>query len=237
MASAPAPAPVGRTVVSYVRRSPRMSPGQRRALATLAQRYLLTVPRGRLDTSIAPGASIDWQPDIVEIGSGAGEALVALARRQPTARLLAFEVYERAIAACCTRLAATGVDNVRIVGADAVQGLEVLLAPGSVHLMISYFPDPWPKKRHHKRRLIQPGFAALVASRLAPGGRWLLATDWPDYAEQMRAVLDACPGLVNEHAGGTGWAPRPGWRPVTRFERRGLAAGRPVRDLAYRKPS
>ena len=104
-------------------------------------------------------------------------------------------------------------------------------------LLISYFPDPWFKKWHHKRRLIQPGFAALVASRLAPGGRWLLATDWPDYAEQMRAVLDACPGLVNEHAGGTGWAPRPGWRPVTRFERRGLAAGRPVRDLAYRKPS
>ena len=195
MASAPAPASVGRTVVSYVRRSPRMSPGQRRALATLAQRYLLTVPRGRLDTSIAPGASIDWQPDIVEIGSGAGEALVALARRQPTARLLAFEVYERAIAACCTRLAATGVDNVRIVGADAVQGLEVLLAPGSVHLMISYFPDPWPKKRHHKEESVPEVPYDVVLDRVSfdytPGVEILFMATKRNYYEILGVPRNA----------------------------------------------
>lgn len=230
--------PGGRTVVSYVRRSPRMNPSQRQAMERFSDRYVLDVARGRLSTSVAPEAHIDWAPDIVEIGSGTGDALVELAQARPQARLLAFEVYERAVASTVIKLAAAGVENVRVCLADGALGLRHLVADDSLQLLCTFFPDPWHKQRHQKRRLIQPQFAELVARKLAPGGRWLLATDWPDYAEHMRSVLDGHPGLVNEFADEPGgWAPRTPLRPITRFEQRGLSAGRPVRDLSYRRPA
>jgi tRNA (guanine-N7-)-methyltransferase len=213
----------------------------------LASRYLVAVPHGELETSVSPQARVDWKtefgravgPDtselLVEIGSGTGDALVASALANPQASLVAFEVYERAVASTMSKLAAAQVNNVRILMVDGVQGLQVLFEPATITRLTTFFPDPWHKKRHHKRRLIQPAFAELVTNRLVADGRWLLATDWADYAEHMRAVLDVAPGLVNEHQGQAGWAPRPASRPITRFEQRGIDAGRRVFDLSYRR--
>jgi len=230
---------VHREVVSYVRRSARMRPNQRRAWERHHDDFVLEVPQRETSTSIAAGARLDLAaafgrdaPLVVEIGPGTGESLVPMARARPEANLLAFEVYAPAVAQLVGALARGGVGNVRIVAANAVEGLEHLVPPGGLDELWTFFPDPWPKARHHKRRLVSPQVAGLATSRLRPGGRWRLATDWADYAEQMRDVLDAQAGLANEHEGG--WAPRWPDRPLTRFERRGLAAGRVVHDLTYR---
>lgn len=227
----PQPTP-DRTIVSYVRRSPRMNDSQHRALARLSGTYV-----------VAPGTVVDWDaefgrpaPLVAEIGSGTGESLTAMAAARPTTNIVAFEVYQRAVASSLLRLSGAGVRNVRMVMADGVQGLEHLVAPGGLAELWTFFPDPWHKSRHHKRRLVNPRFAALVATRLAPGGLWRLATDWPAYAQWMRNVLDATPALVNAYGDAPGgWAPRPDDRPITRFEARGLAAGRPIVDLVYRR--
>lgn len=209
---------------------------------TLAGEFLIEVPRGQLSTSVRTGTHIDLArafgrraPLIVEIGSGVGDSLVAMAGARPEHNVLAFEVYAAAIASTLGKLARAGVRNVRLVAADGTEGLRELIGTGTLRELWTFFPDPWPKKRHLKRRLVQPAFAALVADRLEDGGCWRLATDWADYAEQMRAVCEATPGLVNdEPARPGGWAARPD-RPMTRFERRGLDAGRVVRDLRYRR--
>jgi tRNA (guanine-N7-)-methyltransferase len=231
---------VRRQVVSFVRRSARMRPQQRRAWQEHRDRFLLPVPRAETSTSVAPDAAVDLTahfgrgaPLVVEIGPGTGEVVVAVARDRPDLNVLAFEVYEPAIASMLAQLSACGLENVRIVQADAVAGLRYLVPPASVELVLMFFPDPWHKARHHKRRLLTPAFANLVASRMGTGGIWRLATDWSDYAARMREVLDAHPGFLNEHPGG--WAPRWEGRPLTRFERRGLDAGRQVFDLAYRR--
>lgn len=227
-----------REVVSYVRRSARMNPSQARAWALHAPRLVVDVPRRELSTSVHPDARVDWEavfgrraPLAVEIGSGRGEALVALAERHPEWNIVAFEVFQPAVASTLGRIARHGVDNVRLVLANGVEGLDRLVAPGSLTELWTFFPDPWHKPRHHKRRLVGREFAALAASRLAPGGVWRLATDWDDYAEAIRATLDATEGLANAH---DGWAPRFVDRPLTKYEARGLAAGRTVHDLEYR---
>lgn len=224
-------------MVSYVRRSARMNESQAKAWAALAERFIVSVPARELSTSVHPDARVDWTaefgreaPVFVEIGSGRGEALVALAQQHPEADVVAFEVFQPAVASTLSRINRHGVTNVRIVLANGVEGLERLFAPASVSELWTFFPDPWHKPRHHKRRLVSPDFAALVASRLAPGGLWRLATDWADYAASMREVLDVAPGLANVHAG---WAPRWADRPLTKYEQRGLDAGRVVRDLTY----
>lgn len=201
--------------------------------------YVIEVPRGHLSTSLADGATVDWAaefgreaPLIVEIGSGAGESLTAMAARHPESDVVAFEVFEPAVASTLGRLARDEVSNVRIVVADGAQGLRQLFADGSVGELWTFFADPWHKKRHHKRRLVGPDFADVVAAKLAPGGLWRLATDWEDYALWMRDHLDAAPGLANVH---DGWAPRLAERPLTKYEARGLAAGRRVYDLTYRR--
>jgi tRNA (guanine-N7-)-methyltransferase len=238
---------VPREVVSFVRRSARFNDSQRRAWDAYADRWVLPVPRGLTDTSIQSGFSVDLDavfgrsaPLIVEIGSGMGESLVPMARARPDSNVLAFEVYQPAVAGTLAKLAREQVDNVRLVQADAVEGLTTMLGPGTVDELWVFFPDPWPKSRHHKRRLVTPEFADLAVSRLRPGARWRLATDWADYAEQMRSVLDAHPALVSEHPEEqpehpTGYAPRWAARPRTRFEERGLAAGRTIDDLTYRR--
>lgn len=227
-----------REVVSFVRRSARMTAGQERAWAAYADRYLLEVPRAATRTSVAPTPPLDLAavfgraaPVVVEIGPGHGDSLVPLARDRPEIDIVAFEVYEPAIAAMLARLARAGVDNVRVVAADAVAGLATLLPAASVSEVWTFFPDPWPKARHHKRRLVDTSFADLVGSRLRAGGRWRLATDWADYAATMRTVLDGHPAFATAYPGG--WAPRWAPRPVTRFEQRGTAAGRRVFDLDY----
>lgn len=226
-----------RQVVSYVRRSARMRPGIRAALEAHGPRYVVTVPTADRSTSISPDAHVDWDAEFgrvaaraVEIGTGHGESIVAYAQRHPAVDVIGFEVFEPALAATVAKAAATGVTNIRLVNADGAQGVRTLLAPESVTELITYFPDPWHKSRHHKRRMVSAEFASLVASRLATGGAWRLATDWEDYALAMRRVLDAEPGLTNLHPG---WAPRAEDRPMTKYEARGVAAGRNIFDLAY----
>ncbi len=233
---------VPREVVSFVRRSTRMNPSQQRNWDAWHDRWVVPLAHRTTSTSVAPGQSFDpvtlWgrrAPLWVEIGTGNGEACAAIAAGHPEANYLAFEVFKPSVASTLGLLARAGVGNVRIVEADGADALRHWLPPASIDRLLTFFPDPWHKARHHKRRLVNPTTAALVADRLAPGGCWHLATDWPDYAETMREVLDACPGLTDTHPGLPS-APRYPERPITRFEQRGLDAGRPIVDLTYRRP-
>lgn len=223
-----------RRVTSFVRRSARMNPSQRRAWDGLRERWVLTVPQQDTGTSVAAGARLDLPevygrraPLIVEVGPGFGDSLVPMAAARPGCDLLGFEVFAPATASLLARLDRAGVANVRIAPVDAVDGFRNLLGPASVGEVWTFFPDPWPKARHHKRRLVGPEFADLVASRLAPGGRWRLATDWPGYAERIRAVLEAHPAFTPDR-------PDRADRPITRFEQRGVDAGRPITEFCYR---
>jgi tRNA (guanine-N7-)-methyltransferase len=205
-----------------------------------ADQYIVSgLARADIVTQFAPGPPLDLEalfgrvaPLVVEVGIGSGETLLAGATAWPERDFLGFEVYEKVLGATMTGLAQAGLNNVRLIAGDAVSGLEQLLAPESVSELWTFFPDPWPKKRHHKRRLVSRAFADLVVSRLAPDGLWRLATDWNDYAVSIRETLDAHPGLDNVHGATT---PRFDLRPLTRFERRGLAAGRTITDFTYRK--
>ncbi|HEU4909768.1 MAG TPA: tRNA (guanosine(46)-N7)-methyltransferase TrmB [Propionibacteriaceae bacterium] len=231
---------VRREVVSFVRRSNRMRASQRHAWEVYRDRFVLEVPRLQTSTSISPTAAVDLVEAfgrdaelIVEIGPGTGESLIPMAAARPNANVLAFEVYRPAIARMLGQLVREGLDNVRIVEADAVAGLEQLLPPGSVDAIWMFFPDPWPKPRHHKRRLLTPAFAALAGSRMKPDAIWRIATDSADYASWMREVLDNESRFASEHP--NGWALRWQGRPITQFEQRGLDAGRQIFDLAYRR--
>lgn len=222
-----------REVLTYARRGSRFTPKQQEAWDAHAARWV--VPDEAVDQ---PGFSFDsWfgrgpaERDglIVEIGSGVGEATAALAAARPSYDVLALEVWRPGIASTLALLADAGASNVRLCGVDAVWTMEHLVAADSVAELWTFFPDPWHKTRHHKRRLVTPPHAALLASRLRPGGRWRLATDWADYAEQMVEVLDAEPTLEG------GVVARWDERPVTKFERKGVAAGRSITDLCYRR--
>lgn len=231
---------VSREVVSFVRRSARLSPPQREAWDAHHSRWVLDVPRADTDTSIDPSFSVDLDaafgrsgPLVVEIGSGMGSSLVPMAKARPETNVLAFEVFQPAVARTLYKLAREGVDNVRLIQANAVDGLTTLLQDGSIDELWLFFPDPWHKNKHHKRRLLTSSFVDLVSAKMRSGASWQLATDWEDYARQMRTVLDRHEGFANVHPGG--WAPRWDARPVTRFEGRGLEAGRAVLDLHYRR--
>ena len=170
-------------------------------------------------------------PLAVEIGFGMGSATAAIAAAAPHVDFVGIEVHPPGVGALLQRIAEQGLENVRIVQHDAVEVLESMVAPASLAAIHVFFPDPWHKKRHHKRRLIQAPFVRLLASRLAPGATLHCATDWLPYAEQMLAVLGAEPTLVN--AAGDGFAARPPSRPLTKFEQRGLDRGHGVRDLVF----
>ena len=218
-----------REVLSYSRRGSRFTPSQREAWD--AHHDAWVIPDEAVDD---PGFRLaSWfgrdAPLVVEIGSGVGEATGPLAAARPDCNVLAFEVWRPGVAEALGHVAAAGAAHVRFLGVDAVWSLEHLLGSASLHELWTFFPDPWPKKRHHKRRLITPAFAGLAADRLEPGGCWRLATDWSAYAGQIREVLDAVPMLEG------GVVERWPDRPSTRFERRGLAAGRAPMDLAYRR--
>ena len=175
-------------------------------------------------------------PLVLEIGSGMGESTVEMAAAAPDVDHLAVEVFEPGLAQLLVRLTKAGLRNVVPVRGDAVTLLRERVPPDSLSGIRIFFPDPWPKRRHHKRRLVRPPIVALAASRLRRGGTLHLATDWEHYALQMRAVCDAEPLLDNTADQETGgWMPRPPWRPMTKFEARARAQGRTVRDLHYRR--
>lgn len=235
-----------RDVVSFGRRDGRRQGQYARAAASdpALSRYVVTPDRGERSASLAPGWRFDAAaafgrraPLVVEIGSGTGEAALAYAARHPEVDLLAVEVYRPGASRTALRAGAAGLHNVRVLEADGRALVATGLATGSVAGLHVYFPDPWPKKRHHKRRLVDAGFVADAARVLAPGGVLRLATDWEHYAEAMLEVCSACPELVNPYAGEGGWAPRFAGRPETLFERKGVAAERVIRDLEFRRAS
>lgn len=225
-----------RTVVSYVQRGDRMTVGQRRAWETHWPELgadVATLPPGALDTTAWFGRSA---PLVLEIGSGMGETTAQLAADQPEVNCLAVEVYKPGLAQSLLRAENLGIDNLRLLRGDAVLLLRDHLEPESLSEVRIFFPDPWPKKRHHKRRLVQPAIVELIASRLVRGGVLHLATDWENYAEHMLDVCEREPGLENRHGDEPGrWAPRPEWRPVTKFEDRAHEEGREVHDLIFER--
>lgn len=235
-AVAPCAAPPGiahpKTVRSFVRRAGRTTTGQAKALRTLGPRFVLPYAPTPLDADAAFGRRA---PLILEIGFGMGEATAHIARLRPNDNFLCCEVHEPGVGALLKRIGEQDIANIRIIQHDAVEVLTHMLPEASLDGVHIFFPDPWHKKRHHKRRLIQPPFVALLASRLKPGGYVHCATDWQPYAEQMLEVLSAEPRLANASIDPAlgGYAPRPDYRPLTKFEQRGLRLGHGVWDLVF----
>jgi tRNA (guanine-N7-)-methyltransferase len=221
--------PALRSVRSYVRRPGRIGTGQQRAIEQLGPRFVLPFDQQALDLTQVFGREA---PTVLEIGFGMGDATARIAAAMPQANFIGVEVHEPGVGALLKRIGEAGLANVRIVQHDAVEVLQRMIAPASLAGLHVFFPDPWHKKRHHKRRLIQPPFVSLLASRVASGGYLHLATDWQPYAEQMLDVLSAEPLLENT---AEGYAPRPAHRPLTKFEQRGLALGHEVWDLLFRR--
>lgn len=226
--------------VSFVRRSGRMSDGQERAWEAHAGFYLIEAPRDVAATSVRAGSTIDpvaeWgrdAPRIVEIGSGQGHAIIHAATTRPDVDFLAVEVFRAGLARTMLDADRAGARNLRLIEANAPEVLEHMLPEGSVDEIWVFFSDPWHKNKHTKRRLIAPDFPPLVARALKPDGLLRLATDWEDYARQMRVVMDEAEGFSRAFEGE--WAERFDGRVLTAFERKGQRAGRAIRDLTYRR--
>lgn len=219
-----------RPIRSFVLRQGRMSPAQTRAYEQLGTRFMVAQGHaGMLDYRALFGRVA---PTIVEIGFGMGESTAAIARRMPECDFIGIEVHTPGVGALLKLIGENDITNLRIVQHDAVEVLERMIPDQSLAGLHIFFPDPWPKKRHHKRRLIQPALVKLLVRKLRQGGYLHLATDWGDYAEHMLAVLQAEPGLANT---ATDYAPRPEYRGTSGFERKGLAKGHDVWDLLFRK--
>ncbi len=217
------------SIRSFVLRTGRMTDAQARALEEFWPRYGVEAADAPIDLDAVFGRNA---PRTIEIGFGDGELLVALAATNPQRDYLGFEVHTPGVGHCLLRAAELNLTNLRVLRADAVDMLSRCIGSNTLDEVLIYFADPWPKKRHHKRRIVQTAFANLVASRLRSGGTLRLATDWVPYAEWMREVLDPHPDFINA-AVATGYVPRPAERPVTKFERRGNRLGHEVRDLHY----
>lgn len=219
-----------RRIRSFVRREGRLTAGQQRNLDNLWPRYGLAMPTAPLDWDAIFGRTA---PRTLEIGFGAGEVLADLAIRHPDEDFIGIEVYLTGVGRLLGALDDAGAGNARVFNLDAVEVLKAGFADDSLDNVLLYFPDPWPKKRHHKRRIVQPAFADEIARVLKPNGLWRLATDWANYAEHMRDVLDAHPAFENvgDVNGFVSEPPRSG----TRFEARGRRKGHDVFDMAYRR--
>lgn len=220
---------IARPIRSFVLRQGRVSNAQRRAHDTLMPTYGVPYAAAVIDLDALFGRSA---ARVLEIGCGMGETTVAIAAAQPQTDFIGIEVHTPGVGSLLKQIEAAGLTNLRVIQHDAVEVLEHMIPPGSLDGLHIFFPDPWPKKRQQKRRLIQPPFVALASSRLKSGGYLHCATDWQEYAEQMLAVLGAEPALENTAAD---YAPRPDYRPQTKFEARGLRLGHGVWDLVFRK--
>ena len=217
-----------RSIRSYVLRAGRITEAQKRALTELLPLHGVPFAPQPIDLDAAFGRRA---PRVLEIGFGNGDTLVELASSSPQTDFLGAEVHPPGVGHCLLAVAERGLANVRVIAHDAVEVLGQMILPGTLDEILLYFPDPWPKKRHHKRRIVQPAFAALAASRLKAGGRLKLATDWEPYAAWMLEVLNASPDFANASAD-AGCVERPE-RGTTRFERRGRRLGHRVFDLEF----
>jgi tRNA (guanine-N7-)-methyltransferase len=220
-----------RPIRSFVVRAGRMGTGQQRALVELAPRYVMPHENAPLDMDAAFGRQA---PRVLEIGFGMGDATAEVAAAHPDRDFIGIEVHPPGVGALLQRIEERQLSNLRIFQHDAVEVLRDRIPPRSLAGVHIWFPDPWHKKRHHKRRLIQPAFVATLVQHIAPGGYLHCATDWQPYAEQMLEVLSAEPGLRNT---AQGFAPKPDWRPLTKFEKRGLNLGHGVWDLLFTRSS
>lgn len=218
-----------RSVKSFVLRAGRMGTGQARALEEYGPHFLIPYQPTPLDLDAAFGRAA---PKILEIGFGMGDSTATIAASLPGNDYLGVEVHTPGVGALLKRIGEGNLSNLRIIQHDAVEVLEHMIADASLDGIHIFFPDPWPKKKHHKRRLIQPTLVAKLASKLKPGGYLHLATDWEHYAVQMLDVLSGERTLANT---AKDYAPRPDYRPLTKFEKRGLKLGHGVWDLIFRK--
>jgi len=218
-----------RGIRSFVVRAGRMGPGQVRALAELGPRFVLPFAATACDFDTVFGRQA---PRVLEIGFGMGDATAAIAQALPGTDFIGVEVHTPGVGALLKRIGETGLTNLRLIQHDAVEVLAQMISPDSLAGVHVFFPDPWHKKKHNKRRLIQPPFVSRLVERIAPGGYLHCATDWQPYAEQMLEVLSAEPRL---HNSAPGYAPRPDYRPLTKFENRGLKLGHGVWDLVFTK--
>ncbi|MDO5653288.1 MAG: tRNA (guanosine(46)-N7)-methyltransferase TrmB [Brachymonas sp.] len=221
-----------RKVRTFVRRTGRVTTGQAKAYAELGDTFLLPFQKTPLNATKAFGREA---PLVLEIGFGMGEATAHIAALMPEVNFLCCEVHEPGVGALLKRIGEQGLQNIRICAHDAVEVLAQMVPPGSLHGVHIFFPDPWHKKRHYKRRLIQPPLVHDLAQRLQTGGYIHCATDWEPYAGQMLQVLSAEPLLQNTAQGDSGYAERPAYRPLTKFENRGLRLGHGVWDLVFRR--
>jgi tRNA (guanine-N7-)-methyltransferase len=228
---APAGVAHPRTIRSFVRRAGRTTTGQAKAVEQLGPQFVLPYTAQPLDFAAAFGRDA---PTVLEIGFGMGEATAHIAALMPETNFLCCEVHEPGVGALLKRIGEQGLLNIRILQHDAVEVLATMIAPHSLAGVHIFFPDPWHKLKHNKRRLIQPPLVAQLASRIAPGGYLHCATDWEPYAQQMLEVLSAEPQLENS---APGFAPKPHYRPLTKFENRGLKLGHGVWDVVFSKPS
>ena len=221
--------PPQRHIRSFVLRQGRVSNAQRRAHESLLPRFGIAYAPGPLDLGRVFGRDA---PRILEIGFGMGETTAEIAASHPENDYLALEVHTPGVGSLLKEIEARGLSNLRIVQHDALEVLGHMVAEDTFDGVHIFFPDPWPKKRHHKRRLIQPPFVRLLASRVKRGGYVHAATDWEEYAQQILEVLKAEPTLENT---AEGFAPRPAYRPLTKFEQRGLRLGHGVWDVIFRR--
>ncbi|TFV88172.1 tRNA (guanosine(46)-N7)-methyltransferase TrmB [Oxalobacteraceae bacterium OM1] len=221
--------PTERRIRSFVTRAGRLSTAQAKALDTLGPRFCIPYAKAPLELAQAFGRDA---PTILEIGFGMGDTTAKIAAGMPEKNFLGVEVHTPGVGSLLKLIGEQQLENLRIVQHDAVEVITHMIQPNSLAGVHVFFPDPWHKARHNKRRLIQPAFVSLLCSRIAPGGYLHCATDWQDYAEQMLEVLGAEPTLQNT---ADGYAPRPDYRPVTKFENRGLKLGHGVWDLVYVK--
>lgn len=220
-----------RPIRSYVLRQGRITPAQRGALDTLWIRYGVTPADTDLDLDVLFGRHA---PRALEIGFGMGDALAAMAEAHPEQDYLGIEVHRPGVGSLLRQIEQRGLSNVRVVCGDAVQALETRISDNSLDAVHLFFPDPWPKRRHHKRRLVQEQFVELIAQKLKPNGVFHFATDWQEYAEQVLDIMSKAPEFRNAAASGN-YSPRPEYRPLTKFERRGQRLGHEVWDLIFSK--